>query len=263
MKRILLAWLAICLGTASAGAASEVSNHYLLGGGDVIRVSVYDHPDLALEAELASDGTLRMPLVGSVALGGLTFSQAETRIAKRLRDGGYVNHPQVNILISQYRSQLVSVIGEVNQPGRYRLEGDTGLVGILAMAGGISSTGGDILYLVRDGVRRVFRLSDLALDGEGDELSNMRLQPNDQIFVPKQAMFYVYGEVQRPGAYPLEKGMTVMKALALAGGFTGKADSDDIEIQRADDGAKMRRTKAGLATPVKSDDVVFVDESLF
>ncbi|GAA4492412.1 SLBB domain-containing protein [Pseudaeromonas paramecii] len=262
MRLFGLMWLALSLSSA-VWAADGIDNQYRLGPGDVVRVTVYDHADLALEAEIASDGSLRMPLVGAVALTGMTFSQAEARIAERLQSGGFVNHPQVNLFITQYRSQTVSVVGAVNQPGRYRLDGDTTLVGILATAGGIAANGGDSFYLIRDGLRRRYRLSDLATDGVGDELGKVRLKPNDQIYVPKQAQIYVYGEVQRPGVYPLDDGMTVVKAIAMAGGFTGKADSDDIDIQRDDAQQPQQRQEANLGTQLQAEDVVFVGESLF
>ena len=262
MKLFGLIWLA--LGLSSAVWAAEPNDGlYKLGPGDVVRVTVYDHADLALEAEIAGDGSLRMPLIGAVALTGMTFSQAEARIAERLQSGGFVNHPQVNLFITQYRSQTVSVVGAVNQPGRYRLDGDTSLVGMLAAAGGIASTGGDSFYLIRDGLKRRYLLSDLVRDGAGDELSRVRLQPGDQIYVPKQAQIYVYGEVQRPGVYPLEEGTTVVKAIAMAGGFTGKADSDDIDIQRADAEQAQQRQEANLGTQLQAEDVVYIGESLF
>jgi len=262
MRLFRLVWLALGLSSA-VWAAEGVDSLYKLGPGDVVRVTVYDHADLALEAEIAGDGSLRMPLVGSVDLGGMTFTQAEARIAERLQAGGFVNHPQVNLFITQYRSQMVSVVGAVNQPGRYRLDGDTTLVGMLATAGGISGTGGDSFYLIRDGLRRRFRLSDLASDSAGDELGKVHLKPNDQIYVPKQAQIYVYGEVQRPGVYPLEEGMTVVKAIAMAGGFTGKADSDDIDIQRSEAQAQQGRQEASLSSVLQAEDVLFIGESLF
>ncbi|MGL4205876.1 MAG: polysaccharide biosynthesis/export family protein, partial [Aeromonadaceae bacterium] len=116
---MLTKWLLLIsclLASLSLQAEPIPANRYTLGAGDVIKVSVYDHPDLQFEAEITDDGTLSVPLINRVKLAGLTFSQAENEIAKRLEQGGYVQEAHVNILITGYRSQLVSVIGEVNRP---------------------------------------------------------------------------------------------------------------------------------------------------
>jgi polysaccharide export outer membrane protein len=253
--------LLVCVWGLTVQAEAATATPYRLGAGDVIRISVYDHPDLLLEAEIASDGSLNMPLISSVKLGGLTFNEAQTLIARRLEQGGFVKSAHVNILISEYRSQRIAVLGEVTRPGRYALDGDGSLLTLLAHAGGISPYGGDLVYLVRQGQQQSVYLPDLRRPG--NSLATIKVQPGDQLYVPRFQQIYVYGEVMRPGAYRLEPGMTVMQALALAGGFNGKADKSDIERQRRQGDGAIDKQGVQLADSLQADDVVYVNESLF
>ena len=261
---MLKTWtLLIAFLLASQAIATETKpvNQYHLGAGDVVRVTVYDHPDLLLEAEITPEGYLNMPLINKIKVAGLTFGEAENAIARKLEQGGYVQDAHVNILISEYRSQLISVIGEVNRPGRYRLEGDTSLVAMLANAGGISLNGSDQIYVLRDGKQQKFYIP--ALTSDNNVVGSMMLQPGDQIYVPRFQQVYVYGEVIRPGAYRLEPGMTVMQALAQAGGFSPKADKSDIELQRKAKNGELEKQEVKLTHALQAEDVIFVTESLF
>lgn len=250
-----------CLWALSAHAEPAAPAPYRLGAGDVIKIAVYDHPDLLLEAEITDDGNLNMPLINSVHLAGLKFSEAQALIARRLEQGGFVKNAHVNILVSEYRSQRVAVLGEVTRPGRYALDGDGSLLTLLAEAGGVSPYGGDVVYLVHQGQQQSVFLPDLRKPGNA--LASIKVQPGDQIYVPRFQQIYVYGEVLRPGAYRLEPGMTVMQALALAGGFNGKADKSDIERQRRQKDGSVDKQGVQLADSLQADDVVYVNESLF
>src|SRR5450631_4425439 len=135
-----LALVMVVLGIKSTPAVA--AQEYLLGPGDIVRISVFKNPDLSLDARVSEVGAIAYPLVGSVPVGGLTLPAAERKIGQMLKDGGFVLHPQVNILLTQALGNLVSVIGEVNSPGRYSLETTGGhLSGMLAAAGGIAQNG--------------------------------------------------------------------------------------------------------------------------
>ena len=253
--------LACCLWALAVQAEPAAPTPYRLGAGDVIKIAVYDHPDLLLEAEITDDGTLNMPLINSVRLAGLTFSEAQALIARRLEQGGFVNNAHVNILVSEYRSQRIAVLGEVTRPGRYALDGDGSLLTLLAQAGGVSPYGGDVVYLVHQGQQQSVFLPDLRQPG--NTLASIKVQPGDQIYVPRFQQVYVYGEVNRPGAYRLEPGMTVMQALAQAGGFGPKADKGDIELQRKAKNGELEKKEVELTHSLQAEDVIFVTESLF
>lgn len=258
LKKYLLMFVAL-LSLLNIATVKAVESKYLLGAGDVIKVSVYDHPDLQLETQLSDDGSINFPLIGKVNLDGLSFSAAEASIAKKLDSGGFVRAPQVNILVSNYRSQRISVIGEVNRPGRYPLDSETTLIDMIANAGGISAQGSDTIVLIRDNTRQEFNIPKLM----GDAEQSISLKSGDQLYIPRMQQIYVYGEVMRPGAYRLEPKMTVMQALALAGGFTSKASHRSIQIQRPAIDGTMEKIEVKLIDLVHPNDVIYIDESLF
>ncbi|MBM3115148.1 SLBB domain-containing protein [Jeongeupia naejangsanensis] len=253
-------WLGVLLLVATAGA--ELRGEYRLGPGDVVKVSVYDHPDLLTEAQLTQNGELNFPLIGKIAAGGRSFTEVEQLIARKLGDGGFIRNAQVNVLIAQYRSQRVSVLGEVSRPGRYALENDADVVEMIATAGGIGATGGDRLVLVRGETRQELLLSTLlSAQRAGDAVP--RVRNGDVVFVPRMQQVYVYGEVNRPGSFRLEERMTVMQAIASAGGYNPRASRRSIEIHRRQADGSVAEVSPKLTDAVLDNDVIYVQESLF
>jgi polysaccharide export outer membrane protein len=262
------AMLLVLVGTL-AGLSPRLSGaveEYLLGPGDVIRVNVFKNPDLSLDTRVSEAGTISFPLIGSVPVAGLTLPQAERKIADALKNGGFVLNPQVSILLTTAVGNQVAVLGQVNKPGRYPLEGAGGhLTGMLAEAGGISDTGSDnvIVTGVRNGqpFRRVINM--VALSQGTNSADDIELHGGDTIFVNRAPMFYIYGQVQHPGGYKLVPGMTVMEALADGGGLTGKGTSHGIVLRRKDASGKVGESHVKLDTELKDQDVLYVKESLF
>jgi polysaccharide export outer membrane protein len=241
---------------------AKAPGEYVLGAGDVVKIQVYDHPDLMTEIQLNNSGALSFPLIGEVKLAGLGYTEAEDLIAKKLIQGGYIKKPSVNVLIVQYRSQRVAVLGEVNKPGRYALDSATDLIDLLAIAGGINGIGGDTVVVLRGDERIEYKLSKLT-QLANSEKRNIPLQNDDTVFVPKAQQMYVYGEVNRPGAFKLEPKMTVMQALAVAGGFNPRASQRSIEIHRAGEDGTLVKIPAKLTDMLLENDTVFIQESLF
>ncbi|WP_255989314.1 SLBB domain-containing protein [Chitinolyticbacter albus] len=237
-------------------------NKYLLGPGDVVRVTVYDHPDLDTEAQLTSEGDLSFPLIGSVNLQGKTFDSAAKQISDKLQKGGFILKPNVNVFILQYKSQRIAVVGEVNRPGRYMLDSPTDLVAAIAQAGGISVNGGDTVILVSQRKRKEFRLSELAAEG-GELQLGIPVANGDVLYVPRAQQFYVYGEVNRPGNYRLERGMTVMQAISVAGGFNPRASHKNINVFRAGTAEGQEKVALSLTDAVHVNDTIYIEESLF
>ncbi len=239
---------------------------YPLASGDVIRISVFQNPDLTLEARIAEDGTINYPLIGTVAVAGSGLGSAERRIAQLLRDGGFVVAPMVTITLVQVRGNQVTVLGQVGKPGRYPLESTNArLADVLALAGGIAATGADVVVLtgVREG-RPIHQEVDIQdLSAAGDPASQLRLQAGDMIFVNRAPNFYIYGEVQKPGVFRLERGMTVMQALAAGGGLTPKGTQRGLRIHRHGPDGKIQVIEPKLDDPILADDVIYVRESIF
>lgn len=270
MKRLfnlllLIATFAVsAFGVGIAQAASTAE--YVLGPGDVIKVAVYQNSDLLSETRVSESGMITFPLLGSVKVGGLTVSQAEKQIADGLRNGNFVKQPQVSILVELFRGNQASVLGNVNKPGRYPLETvDMRLSDLIATAGGIASSGGDAVVLtgIRDGqhMRQVVDLPDSFAGAKKN--ADPIIKNGDVVWVDRFPIFYVYGEVQRPGNYRLERGMTVMQSLAAAGGPSLRGTDKGLRIHRRDSSGKVQMIEPKLTDPVQEGDVVFVKESLF
>jgi polysaccharide export outer membrane protein len=261
MLRKWLGLFSLLAGLLISGAVSA-AGEYVLGAGDVVKIQVYDHPDLTTEVQLNNQGTLAFPLIGEVKLAGLTYTDAEALISKKLSQGGFIKKPNVNVLIVQYRSQRVAVLGEVNKPGRYALDSATDLIDLLAIAGGINGIGGDAVVVLRGEERIEYHLSKLT-QLANPERRTIPIQNGDTVYVPRAKQMYVYGEVNRPGAFKLEPKMTVMQALAVAGGFNPRAAKRSIEIHRVDDNGQLQKIEAKLTDLLHENDTVFVQESFF
>ncbi|CDG84612.1 polysaccharide export protein EpsE [Janthinobacterium agaricidamnosum] len=262
MKRlaiwILAAFLAMGAGVA---AAADV----LLGAGDVLKISVYGSPDLALETRISEAGDITFPLVGTVAIGGLSTSAAEKKIGGLLEEGGFLRKAQVNIIVTVLQSQQVSVLGQVNRPGRYPIEGKRSLMDMLAMAGGVGPDGGDSVTLVRkrngSTTKEVIDIIDMVRNADLNR--DFDVGGNDVVFVERAPKFYIYGEVQRPGAFRLERSMTVLQALATGGGLTQRGTERGVRIKRRDAAGVVQIIDAKHDDLLQVDDVLYVKESWF
>lgn len=247
-------------GMRSAGAA-EV----LLGAGDIVKLSVYGSPDLSLETRVSEGGNITFPLLGQVEVGGLSVAAAEKRIGGLLEKGGYLKKAQVNMLVTTLASQQVSVLGYVNRPGRYPVEGRRKVLDLLAMAGGIHSEGGDMVSLVRtrDGAtaRETIDVVDMVRKGELDK--DVEVAGGDIIYVERAPRAYVTGEVTRPGAFRLERGMTVQQAISAGGGLSPRGSDNGMRITRRDPGGNPVTIEVKASDPVQVDDVIVVRESWF
>lgn len=254
-------------GKAAALQNQQASQQdYRLGAGDAIGVQVYQSPDLSVDARVSETGVISYPLVGSVQLGGLTIAQAEKKIADALRSGGFVKAPQVNIVLRQVRGNQVAVLGQVSRPGRFPLETlNTRVSDMLAAAGGTTPVGDDVLIITgqRNGqpFRKVIDIPALFLNEKSED--DILLAGGDTLYVNKAPVFYIYGEAQRPGPYRIERGMTVMQALAQGGGPTVRGSQNRLRLHRRDASGKLVETAARLTDPVQAEDVIYVRESIF
>jgi len=266
-----LAILAMVTGlTATFGAGSAQAQvqrgDYLLGPGDVIRIQVFQSTDLTVEARISESGVISYPLLGVVKMAGLSPQQAENLISTRLRDGKFLQNPQVTLNVLEFRSQQVSVLGNVNKPGRYPLE-TTGmrLSEMLSMAGGVTQTGADsvILMTTRDGRPQRIEIDLVDMFTSGDLSRDVVLQSGDTVFVNRAPNYYVYGQVQRPGQYPLDRGMTVAQAIAKGGGLTLRGTDRGVRLHRRFGERNIQVLEPKLDDPVRPDDLIFVRESIF
>jgi polysaccharide export outer membrane protein len=236
------------------GGATCIAQEYTIGPGDILKITVWGHDDLSKDYPVTLDGRVPFPLIGVVQAAGLSTSE----LAKRLRDlleKDYLVNPQVIVSVKEYLSSKVHVLGDAEKPGLFYLTGPTTLLEMLSKAGGLSRTAGKDLVLVRSegpktggapGVTSTVLLRfDLRKIQAGDVKENILLQNGDMMFVPKASAFFVLGEVNKPGTFPLDKEIAVLEAITLAGGFSGTA---------APSGAKvLRRTAEGKQETISID----------
>jgi len=254
------------LATVGGASAQQRPTDYVLGPGDVIRVSVFQSPELTLETRIPETGVVTYPLLGAVPLGGLSVSAAEKRLADGLLSGKFIKQPQVSILVLQMRGSQATVLGQVVRQGRYPLElSNTKLSDLIALAGGVAPDGNDIVTVAGTRGGQPFRKQvDLrTLFRGGNPGDDIIIQHNDVVYVDRMPQIYVYGEVQKPGALRLERGMTVLQALAAAGGLTLRGTQRGIRVHRRGADGAVQELTPGMQESLLPDDVVFVRESLF
>jgi polysaccharide biosynthesis/export protein len=247
-------------------SASHAASGDILGPGDSLRITVFQNPDLSSETRISAQGTVRMPLIGVIELSGLSAEDAGQLIARRLRDGSIINDPEVVVSLMQVRSKLVSVLGHVARPGRYPLdETSNQLLEVLAQAGGIANGGDDRVRVLtkRDGKPVKLDINLTTLLGGNDPAANIELGNGDTVFVQPAPVFYIYGEIQRAGAYRLEDDLTVIQAMSLGGGVTRRGTERGLRIHRRGVDGALARMEAKPYDKVQADDVIYVNESLF
>lgn len=252
--------------TVEPAAALNAAAEYRLGAGDAVRISVYQSPDLSVEARISEAGLVSYPLLGNIKIGGLSVGAAERLIADGLKARNFVKLPQVSVLVTQVRSNQASVLGQVNRPGRFPIEAtDMRLSDLLAIAGGIAVTGADTVVLVgtRSGqrIRKEIDIADIFGVSSGE--NDLFVLNGDVVYVERAPMAYIYGDVQRPGPMRLERGLTVMQALATGGGLTQRGTEKALRLHRKSPDGKLVVLQPAMHDMLKDGDVVFIRESLF
>lgn len=264
LKIALLFWLALPIALAQTAPTAPAAQ--VLGPGDVVRVSVFQNADLAVESRVSENGQINFPLIGAVTIGGMTIAAAERRIETLLREGGFVLKPQVTIQTVRILSSQISVLGQVGKPGRYPIDIASSKVSeLVAAAGGVVPGGADIVTLVgiRNGESVKLEIDLPAILQSGRAELDVTVENGDILYVDRAPSLYIYGEVQRPGQLRLERGMTLMQALAAGGGLTPRGTQRGIRVHRRDASGQVRILEIGLTEHLQRDDVVYVKESLF
>lgn len=270
LRRLIL--LATLLPVTLLGSASSArAEGYVLGPRDIITVTVQQLDEPQQEARIGEDGTITLSLVGTVKAAGFTVDQLEEVLAAVY--GEFVRSPQVQVIIKEFHSKEISVLGEVARPGLYKLTGNTTLLEVLSIVGGLKEGHADHIVILRPSESGEGEPENLVVDTrvlftpEGQAL-NYEVLDGDVIHVPRTqsetATFYVFGEVRRPGPYQIPAGttLTIMKAITMAGGLSDRASKRGIRIKR-EVGDKIEEFKVNMDSKVRPQDVVVVPESFF
>lgn len=236
--------------------ASTADSGYVFGPDDVIEVSVLGQPEFTTRARIRADGTIVLPYVGSTAISGDTPVSLAKRIAGVLKAGGYYSNPIVNIEIAGYASRYVIVLGAVGVPGLQPVDRPYRVSEIVARAGGIRGDGADFVVVRREkGGELKLPFEKLAT---GDAEDDPFVLPGDKVYVPPAETYYIYGQINAPGVYPLRDKLTLRKAIARSGGLGAAGSEKKISVYR--DGKK---TTIALDEPILPDDVVVIGQRSF
>ena len=219
-----------------------------LSNGDILSVRVFGLGDYVQTARIGLDGTIQLPLIGSVQLQDLTIHQAQDLIAQRLMAAGMFRDPQVSVQVTESPNQIVTLMGEVH--GIVPVIGQRRLFDVLAAAGGagggggggativgggggLPSTASHIITINRYGAAQPIVI-DLGTDPAKSELINIPIFPRDTIIVPRVGVVYLLGAFKTQGAIPLQQNspITLMKVAALAGGPSYEGRFSDLRIIR-------------------------------
>lgn len=260
----LLLFFAFVAVSGTALAADESLNDYRVGDGDVLQITVYDHPDLSTVARVDNGGTINFPLLGTVRIGGQTVRQTADQLAKGL-SGGYIVNPQVSIFVQEFRSRKVTVVGQVTNPGLYELARPTSVLELISKAGGLKVDAGDSIIVKRKGSQgeQQLTIDRRALMEKGDTSLDIPLRDGDNVFVAQAGVFYVTGQVNKPAAYKIEDGASVIKGITMAGGFTNLAATKKVRIIRKIGGKEKVIENVPMHEMIKPEDVIVVPESFF
>jgi polysaccharide biosynthesis/export protein len=233
----------------SSGSSQE---SLLLGPGDLIHVQIFNSPELETRARITDDGEVSLPLAGKIQVSSMTPAGAASAIGERYSAGGFLRQPQVTVLVDEYATQSVSIMGEVLRPGNYPVATPRNVMDVLSLAGGLNQVADrHITIQHRQDVsgqgnsrQQVFLPNnpDAALSAQ------VLVRPGDLIIVPKAGIVYVLGDVGHPGGYVMQDDstLTVLQAVALAGGATKTAAESHVRL--------IRRSGTGyteIAVPLK------------
>jgi polysaccharide export outer membrane protein len=255
---------------SQAAPGSESEPQVRVGPGDLLGVSVFDTPELTQTIRVNELGDASFALIGHLHVGDLTTDEARDALAHKLVDGHFLVNPQVSVLIQEYGTQGVSVLGEVQKPGVYPVLGNRTLLDIISQAGGTTMYAGSSITVKRNSDGRLITIP-LTINATNTLISDVRLQPGDKVIIPRASLVYVLGEVGRPGGFLMQNGgrMTVLQAVALAGGQTSTASISHARlIHKTDSGytdthIPLKKIMNGQEpdTELQANDILYVPNS--
>lgn len=198
-----------------------------IGPGDLLSITVFDAPELQQQVRVSDAGKAKLALLGEISLAGLTADEAANRIAEALQAKDLVLHPQVNVLIKEYGTQGVSVLGEVNKPGVYPVLAPRTLLDVLSEAGGLTKLASPEITIKRRNGQREIVTAQVNNNPQETLASEVQVQPGDTVLVPRAGIIYILGDVGRPGGYVMQDNgaMSLLQLLALGGGVNRTAKS--------------------------------------
>lgn len=237
-------------------AEKDLAAGYVLGPDDVVEITVLGQPEFTTRARIKANGTIQLPFIGEQKVEGETALTLAPKLAEKLRTGGYYAKPVVNVEVSGFASRYVTLLGSVGSTGLQPVDREYRLSEIIARAGGIRPDGADYVTLTRaNGEQHNYDFEKLASGGPEDD---PLVHPGDKIYVPEADLYYIYGQINQPGQFPIKGDMTVRNVIARSGGVTPSGSVKRIKLFR-----NGEEQKVDLDMKVKAGDVFTVGERLF
>lgn len=236
---------------------ATLQDGYVVGIADVLDVSMVGSEEFRGRVTVQQDGTIQLPYVGTLRAQDKTLLDLGREIAAALTKGGYYVDPAIQVTVSQITARYVTVLGEVSNPGLIPVDRAYRASEMIARVGGLKPTGAETFYLRRDGGPEI-PLTMEAIARGGDQADPF-VNPGDKIFVPEAPTFYIYGQVNSPGTYPIQNNMSLRMALARGGGLTSLGSDRRVTVVRKGEELK----KYSLSDPIADDDVIVVGERFF
>lgn len=254
---------------------SLIADSYLVGNGDVLFISVFGEKELSGEYTVKENGSITFPLIGELVVWKKDIITIQHLISKEL-EKEYLFHPIVNVSIKKYQSQTVYLLGNISKPGAYNLKKPTYLLDLLSDAKGLSQNLGLVKKGQKVDISRKLSSKKTATSSGDTTISidlyqllikgkselNIQLKNGDVIYISGQKMVHVIGQVVRPGSYPYEDGMSILKAITLAGGVNNKGNANKVYIKRIVNN-RMQRIKSKPEDLIKADDILEVPLSVW
>jgi polysaccharide export outer membrane protein len=238
----LMLWAFVASGQSPApvtpaqavASVSQAQPSLKLGPGDLIHITVYSMPELEQHVRVSDEGTVSLSLIGELKVTGMTADELSLEIAKRLREGEFVKRPNVTVLVDEYTTQGVAVIGEVVRPSVIPIYSGRNLLDILSAAGGLKDTASTEILIRRQGQSGAPEKVQLGRDGKSLSAPVADVNPGDQVIVPLAGIVYLLGDLNRPGGYVMSENgkITLLQALAMAGGPTRTAAENSARLLR-------------------------------
>ncbi|HXE75814.1 MAG TPA: polysaccharide biosynthesis/export family protein [Candidatus Xenobia bacterium] len=281
--------------TAPAAAPpAKPAGTYVIGPGDLLSITVYDAPDLSRDVRVSASGVILMPLIPQpVQADGLTPEELALSLAREFEERQILRNPQVTVLVKEYKSRPVAVLGAVRKPQMIPVYGPITLLEVLSAAEGLTDDAGPLIYVVRNAALRelpanvetpqpdpanprVVVIKTRELMDAKDPAVNIPVYAGDMVTVPRGGIVYVVGAVKRPGGFVLKdrhEQVSVLQALALAEYVTPTAKPDKAVIVRRTPGSDSEETipvdvsrilaRKADDVPLQENDILFIPDSQF
>lgn len=242
--------------TGTAVAQSPSTNSLLIRPGDELHISVLDMPEMEQTPRVTDSGEIPVQGIGSVRVANLSPGDAAQAIHDRYVNAHFLNHPEVSVVVDQYATQEVTLIGEVKAPGAYPIATPRPILDVIALGGGLDDVADRSVYVERHGDQTNPVRYTVYNDAKEAIEEQIMVNPGDTVVVPKAGIVYVLGDVGRPGGYTMnnnESKMTLLQALANAGGAAKTAKLGHARLIRKADGSESQISLGDIQKGKKPD----------